>query len=104
MGCAGESSAGYRALGRGGTAANPDETIHLKLEKVAGGRCRYNRWTINGNSWPETNPLFTGDTHLHRHSFVVANIVGLITYRRFVAGSRGQGFRHACRSAVREPL
>lgn len=82
----------YTAFGRTSVAANPDETIQLKFEKIAGGRGRYNRWTINGKSWPETNPLLTvqsgkryrlvmdnhsGDTHpvhLHRHSFEVTKI------------------------------
>ncbi|MGE0578852.1 multicopper oxidase family protein [Reyranella sp.] len=73
-------------------ARQPDEAIKLKFEKIAGGRGGYNRWTINGRSWPETNPLFTvqrgkryrlvmdnhsGDSHpvhLHRHSFEVTRI------------------------------
>ena len=46
-----------RSLGRRRQA--PDETIELKFEKVPGGRGGYNRWTINGKSWPDTNPLFT---------------------------------------------
>jgi FtsP/CotA-like multicopper oxidase with cupredoxin domain len=59
---------------------------------VPGGRGGYNRWTINGKSWPDTNPLFTvregrryrlllnnnsGDTHpvhMHRHTFEVTKI------------------------------
>jgi FtsP/CotA-like multicopper oxidase with cupredoxin domain len=70
----------------------PDETIHLKFEKVLGGRGGYNLWTINGKSWPETNPLFTvqegkryrlvmdndsGDehaVHMHRHTFKVTKV------------------------------
>jgi FtsP/CotA-like multicopper oxidase with cupredoxin domain len=28
--------------------------MQLTFEKVPG-----NRWTINGKSWPDTNPLFT---------------------------------------------
>jgi FtsP/CotA-like multicopper oxidase with cupredoxin domain len=70
-------------------AASPDETINLKFEKIPGGRGGYNRWTINGKSWPDTDPLFTvqlgkryrlvmdnnsGDehpVHLHRHTFEV---------------------------------
>jgi FtsP/CotA-like multicopper oxidase with cupredoxin domain len=79
-------------FGRSGAAAAPDETINLKFEKIAGGRGGYNRWTINGKSWPDSNPLFTvqrgkryrlamnnnsGDehpVHLHRHSFEVTRI------------------------------
>ncbi|CCE11596.1 Multicopper oxidase, type 3 precursor [Bradyrhizobium sp. STM 3843] len=81
------------AFGRpGAAAAAPDETIGLKFEKIPGGRGGYNRWTINGKSWPETNPLFTvtegkryrlllnnnsGDehpVHLHRHSFEITKV------------------------------
>ena len=70
----------------------PDETISLTFEKVPGGRGGYNRWTINGKSWPDTNPLFrvreggryrlllnnnSGDTHpvhMHRHTFEVTKV------------------------------
>jgi len=73
-------------------AAAPDEIIKLTFEKVPGGRGGYNRWTINGKSWPDTNPLFTvqegkryrlllnnnsGDTHpvhTHRHTFEVTKV------------------------------
>ena len=72
--------------------AAPNETINLKFEKIPGGRGGYNRWTINGKSWPDTNPLFTvqqgrryrlvmnnnsGDehpVHMHRHSFEVTKV------------------------------
>jgi FtsP/CotA-like multicopper oxidase with cupredoxin domain len=82
----------YTAFGRDGPASAPDQTIELKFEKVPGGRGGYNRWTINGKSWPATNPLFTvergrryrlavnnnsGDehpVHLHRHSFEITRI------------------------------
>jgi FtsP/CotA-like multicopper oxidase with cupredoxin domain len=82
----------YTTFGRGAPAAAPDETIALKFEKIPGGRGGYNRWTINGKSWPDTNPLFTvsrgkryrlvmdnhsGDehpVHLHRHSFEITKI------------------------------
>jgi FtsP/CotA-like multicopper oxidase with cupredoxin domain len=49
----------YTAFGRSTPAVPPDETINLKFEKILGGRGGYNRWIINGKSWPETNPLFT---------------------------------------------
>lgn len=87
----------YTAFGRSqppaaAPAAQPDETIALKFEKIPGGRGGYNRWTINGKSWPDTNPLFTvqrgkryrlvmdnhsGDehpVHLHRHTFEVTKV------------------------------
>jgi FtsP/CotA-like multicopper oxidase with cupredoxin domain len=70
----------------------PDERIELLFEKVPGGRGGYNRWTINGRSWPKTDPLFTtergrryrlvmsnksGDNHpvhLHRHTFELTKL------------------------------
>jgi FtsP/CotA-like multicopper oxidase with cupredoxin domain len=70
----------------------PDERRDLIFEKVPGGRGGYNRWTINGKSWPATNPLFTtergkryrlamsnksGDNHpvhLHRHTFEITKV------------------------------
>ncbi len=82
----------YTAFGRSSPAGAPDETINLKFEKIPGGRGGYNRWTINGRSWPDTNPLFTVDrgkryrlvmnndsgdehpVHLHRHTFEVAKV------------------------------
>jgi FtsP/CotA-like multicopper oxidase with cupredoxin domain len=82
----------YTLFGKSAPAAVPDETIALRFEKVPGGRGGYNRWTINGKSWPGTNPLFTvkrgkryrlamnnnsGDehpVHLHRHSFEITKV------------------------------
>ena len=82
----------YTAFALTTPAKAPDETIKLTFEKVPGGRGGYNRWTINGKSWPDTNPLFTvqegkryrlvmnnnsGDTHpvhTHRHTFEVAKV------------------------------
>jgi len=83
----------YTLFGRSAPGTTePDETISLKFEKVPGGRGGYNRWTINGKSWPDTNPLFTvtagrryrlllnnnsGDehpVHLHRHSFEITKV------------------------------
>jgi FtsP/CotA-like multicopper oxidase with cupredoxin domain len=82
----------YGVFARNEAPHPPDETIPLKFEKVLGGRGGYNRWTINGKSWPETNPLFTvqkgkryrlvmdndsGDEHplhMHRHTFEVTKV------------------------------
>jgi FtsP/CotA-like multicopper oxidase with cupredoxin domain len=70
----------------------PDERLDLVFEKIPGGHGGYNRWTINGKSWPDTNPLFTtkvgkryriamtnksGDNHpvhLHRHTFEITKV------------------------------
>jgi FtsP/CotA-like multicopper oxidase with cupredoxin domain len=83
----------YTIFGKGaGPMVEPDEKVALTWNKINGGRGGYNRWTINGKSWPDTNPLFTvtrgkryrlvmhnqsGDehpVHLHRHTFVVTKI------------------------------
>ncbi|MHB2205730.1 multicopper oxidase family protein [Methylobacterium sp. CM6257] len=82
----------YAAFARTEAAPKPDQTINLKFEKIPGGRGGYNRWTINGKSWPDTNPLFTvqrgkryrlimdnhsGDehpVHIHRHTFEVTKV------------------------------
>jgi FtsP/CotA-like multicopper oxidase with cupredoxin domain len=83
----------YTVFGHSGAAAaTSDEAISLKFEKIPGRRGGYNRWTINGKSWPETNPLFTvtegkryrlllnnnsGDehpVHMHRHSFEITKV------------------------------
>jgi FtsP/CotA-like multicopper oxidase with cupredoxin domain len=72
--------------------AAPDERIELRFDKMPGGRGGYNRWTINGKSWPDTNPLYatergkryriamtnnSGDNHpvhLHRHTFELTKV------------------------------
>lgn len=82
----------YTIFARATPAPEPDATIHLEFAKIPGGHGGYNRWTINGKSWPDTNPLFTvqqgkryrlvmhnnsGDrhpVHTHRHTFEVAKI------------------------------
>jgi hypothetical protein len=88
----------YTAFGSAqASAPKPDATVKLRFEKIPGGRGGYNRWTINGKSWPETNPMLTvekgkryrlildnhsGDTHpmhLHRHSFEITNVNGKAT-------------------------
>lgn len=87
-----ESAWDYTLFGADRAVPAPDERLDLIFEKVPGGRGGYNRWTINGKSWPATNPLFTteqrkryrlamtnksGDNHpvhLHRHSFEVTKV------------------------------
>lgn len=76
----------------------PDARIELTIDKIPGGHGGYNRWTINGKSWPDTDPILieqgkryrfvlhnlSGDMHpihTHRHTFEVT------TYnRRKIAG------------------
>jgi FtsP/CotA-like multicopper oxidase with cupredoxin domain len=86
------SSWDYTAFGDDRAVPPPDHQLDLLFEKIPGGRGGYNRWTINGRSWPDTNPLFTtevgkryrlvmtnksGDNHpvhLHRHTFELTKI------------------------------
>ena len=82
----------YTIFGDGRTVASPDQRIELLFEKIPGGHGGYNKWTLNGKSWPNTNPLFTtehgkryrlvmtnksGDNHpvhLHRHTFEITKV------------------------------
>ncbi len=82
----------YTIFGQERPLPAPNERLDLIFEKVPGGRGGYNRWTINGKSWPAANPLFTtergkryrlamtnksGDNHpvhLHRHTFEVTKV------------------------------
>ncbi len=82
----------YTIFGVNRPVPAPDERLDLVFEKVPGGRGGYNRWTINGKSWPATNPLFTAErgkryrlamtnksgdnhpVHLHRHTFELTKV------------------------------
>jgi FtsP/CotA-like multicopper oxidase with cupredoxin domain len=82
----------YTFFGDDRAVPQPDYRIELAFEKIPGGRGGYNRWTLNGKSWPDTNPLFTteagkryrlvmsnksGDNHpvhLHRHTFEITKV------------------------------
>jgi FtsP/CotA-like multicopper oxidase with cupredoxin domain len=86
----------YLRFGKNTVAAPPDGRFELLSQKIPGGRGGFNRWTINGKSWPETDPLivehgkryrlvFNNDSgdmhpmHLHRHSFELASFAGTAT-------------------------
>jgi FtsP/CotA-like multicopper oxidase with cupredoxin domain len=73
--------------------AQPDEIIPLRFESKFHGRGAFDTWTINGKSYPDTDPILVGQgkryrlqlfnrstddhpLHLHRHSFEVTNIDG----------------------------
>ena len=82
----------YTVFGDSRTVPEPDYRLELLFEKVPGGRGGYNRWTINGSSWPSTQRLLTTETgkryrlamtnksgdnhpvHLHRHTFEVTKV------------------------------
>ena len=86
----------YGIFGKTQIPPEPDGRFDLVFRKVPGERVRFNRWTINGKSFPDTDPLIvqqgkryrmtfrneSGDTHplhLHRHSFEITNFAGKLT-------------------------
>jgi FtsP/CotA-like multicopper oxidase with cupredoxin domain len=87
----------YTVFGEPRTVPAPDARLELRFDKVPGGRGGYNRWTINGTSWPDTNPLFTTQpgkryrvamtnnsadnhpVHLHRHTFEITKVGDKVT-------------------------
>ena len=86
----------YGLFGKTQAAPDPDGKFELVFRKVPGERVRFNRWTINGKSFPDTDPMVvsqgkryrmmfrneSGDTHplhLHRHSFEITNFLGKLT-------------------------
>lgn len=79
-----------------GITAPPDGRFELVIRKIPGGHGGFNRWTINGKSYPHTDPLMVQNgkryrmifrnksddahpLHLHRHSFELTNIAGKAT-------------------------
>ena len=87
------SSWDYTVFGINTAHREPDQHIHLAFEKIPGGHGGFNRWTINGKSWPEVDPLIvkagqryritmenkSGDdhpVHFHRHTFELTRIAG----------------------------
>jgi FtsP/CotA-like multicopper oxidase with cupredoxin domain len=83
----------YLVFGRQSPVPEPDGRFDLTFQKIVGGRGGFNRWTINGKSWPDTDPLMvergkryrlifrndSGDMHplhLHRHSFELVRFAG----------------------------
>jgi FtsP/CotA-like multicopper oxidase with cupredoxin domain len=76
--------------------SEPDYRFNLVFEKIPGGHGGFNRWTINGKSWPDVDPLLvkegqryritmenrSGDdhpVHFHRHTFELTRIGGKTT-------------------------
>ncbi|MGN6734826.1 MAG: multicopper oxidase family protein [Candidatus Binatia bacterium] len=85
------SSWDYTVFGIHTAHREPDQHIHLAFEKISGGHGGFNRWTINGKSWPDVDPLIvkagqryritmenkSGDdhpVHFHRHTFELIRI------------------------------
>jgi FtsP/CotA-like multicopper oxidase with cupredoxin domain len=81
----------YTDFGINNAHPEPDQRINLVFEKILGGHGGFNRWTINGKSWPDVDPLLvqegqryritmenrSGDdhpVHFHRHTFELTRI------------------------------
>jgi FtsP/CotA-like multicopper oxidase with cupredoxin domain len=75
----------------------PDHRFNLVFEKIPGGHGGFNRWTINGKSWPDVDPLLvkegqryrvamenrSGDdhpVHFHRHTFEITRFGAKTTW------------------------
>ncbi|HEV8723778.1 MAG TPA: multicopper oxidase domain-containing protein [Candidatus Binatia bacterium] len=86
----------YAVFGTTTVIPEPDYRFNLVFEKIPGGHGGFNRWTINGKSWPNVDPLMvkagqryrmvmenrSGDDHpihLHRHTFELTRIGGKMT-------------------------
>ena len=86
----------YTVFGANAATPEPDQRFNLTFEKIPGGRGGFNHWTINGKSWPDSDPLVvkagrryrlvlenkSGDDHpihLHRHTFEITRIGGKTT-------------------------
>jgi len=87
----------YTLFGREPGEASPIEgQFELVFKKIPGGHGGFNRWTINGKSYPRTDPLIVREgkryrmvfrnesddahpLHLHRHSFELKKINGKLT-------------------------
>ncbi len=86
----------YTVFGASTPSPEPDHRFNLVFEKIVGGHGGFNRWTINGKSWPDVDPLLvkeghryritmenrSGDDHpihFHRHTFEITRIGGKTT-------------------------
>jgi FtsP/CotA-like multicopper oxidase with cupredoxin domain len=86
----------YTIFGANMAIHEPDYRFNLVFEKIPGGHGGFNRWTINGKSWPDADPLLvaegrryrvtmenrSGDdhpVHFHRHTFEITRIGGKAT-------------------------
>jgi FtsP/CotA-like multicopper oxidase with cupredoxin domain len=78
----------------GAVSGEPDEIIPLRFESKFHGQGSFDSWTINGKSYPHTDPIVlrqgrryrlqminrsTDDhpLHLHRHTFEVTSVAGM---------------------------
>jgi FtsP/CotA-like multicopper oxidase with cupredoxin domain len=83
----------YTIFGKQEAAPDAEETISLIFKKIPGGKGGMNRWTINGKSYPQAEPIVVHQgrryrlifdnqsddahpLHLHRHSFELTKVKG----------------------------
>lgn len=86
----------YTIFGNEAPQPAPGEAFHLVFRKIPGGKGGFNQWTINGKSFPHTDPLVVHEgcryrlifdnqsddahpVHLHRHSFELIKVNGKAT-------------------------
>jgi len=69
---------GLHDLWRRTAGRRAGRTLEFVFEKIPGGRGGYNRWALNGSSWPATNPLFTTERG-KRYRVVMATRAATIT-------------------------
>jgi FtsP/CotA-like multicopper oxidase with cupredoxin domain len=86
----------YAAFGKSESNAPPSERIPLVFEKKFAGHHWVDKWTINGKSFPKTDPIRVKangryrlvfdnrsdeahPVHLHRHTFELVKIAGVPT-------------------------
>lgn len=84
----------YAAFGNASVEAGEGERLPLVFENRFRGRRQVEHWTVNGKSWPNTDPLRVKQgghyrlvfdnrsdeahpVHLHRHTFEIAKIAGV---------------------------
>ena len=86
----------YTLFGGPATTNQPDARIPLVFEKKFAGHNWVDKWTVNGKSYPKTDPLRVKQggryrllfdnrsdeahpLHLHRHTFELVNVAGVST-------------------------
>lgn len=86
----------YTVFGNSGSIAAPDGQFDLSIRKIPGGHGGFNRWTVNGKSYPHADPMTVHagkryrmiyrnqsddahPIHLHRHSFELTKLDGKAT-------------------------
>ena len=72
----------YTVFGANASHPEPDQRIYLVFEKILGGHSGFNRWTINGKSWPDVDPLLVKAGQ--RYRITMENKAATITRCTFI--------------------